>query len=352
MSRLQLDTTNLTRRDVILIAISAIVIVGVIVGLIIFFTGRSGPKVVNTPPPVATPTLIVLAGTATPSPEPPTVPATVGPTATLEPYQYTIQKNDTLLFILQQFGYRDLSIIPEVVQLNHMASADILPPPGSVLKIPRQTPTPGPSLTPTPQGATAGPTQDYTGCSPDHRCVSPDGRYWVHIVVSGDTILGIAYFYNSRPDDIFKANAITANTPLKIGQRLNIPILVTLTPTLTPTGGPDSTGTPTPTYAAPSLLAPSNGSSVPRGQPVILEWVASHPLDSGESYLVILHNTASGAETRYTTRSNSFQLPSELQPGLTSGPIAFEWQVVIIQGSATNVPPISGADPPWTFTWG
>jgi len=347
-SRFQRDP--LSRRDLLLIVISGIIIIGVIVGLIVFLTGHGTSLAKATPTLFQTPSPSPSLGTPTISDTPSDVP-TIGPTATLEPYQYTIQKGDTLGGIVQVFGYRDTSIYSEIVRLNNLPNENILPPAGSVLLIPRQTPTVGPSPSPTQEGATAGPTVDYHGCSPTNRCVSPDGQYWVHEVVSGDTVLSIAAAYDSRRDEINRVNGLTDTTFLRVGQVLNIPILVTLTPTLTPTGGLDSTATPLPTTSAPSLLAPLDGAKVNRTQTVILEWVAVHPLAVNENYLVIVKNTESGQESRYITRSNSYRLPDSLQPGLGQA-ASFEWRVVVIAGTNSNAAPISGQDAAWTFSWG
>ena len=341
----------LPRRDIILIIISAVVIIGVIVGLVIFLTGRQPDKIV-TPTQVVAVTSSPSPFLGTPSPSlPPTVAAITGPTATLEPYQYTIQQNDTLGGIVQVFGYRDTSVYPEIVRLNGMFSADILPPAGSVLLIPRQTPTEGPSATPTQEGATAGPTLDVHGCNPQNRCVSPDGQFWIHEVVSGDTILSIAFAYDSRRDEILRANGMTDNSFLSIGQSLRIPILVTLTPTLTPTGGPDSTATPSPTYSAPTLLSPLNGESVPRGDTVVLQWVTVHPLAVTENYVVVIRNADTGEESRFFTRANSLHLPVQFQPGLAQA-LHFEWQVGVVAGSSAGAAVLSGLGESWTFTWG
>lgn len=355
MSRIQFDSSSFSRRDLILVVISIIIIIGVVVGLIIFLVGNSSGRqnagVKLTLTPTASPVFAVSELPSSSPSGPPTETPTLAPTPTIEPYQYTIQTNDTMIAIIQLFGYRDLSVIPEIVRLNNLPNENILPPPGSVLLIPRQTPTPGPSATPTIEGTPPGPTQDYKGCSPNNRCVSPDGQFWVHEVTSGDTPLGIAFAYNSRVDAIMQANGLPANSPIYPGQKLNIPILVTLTPTLTPTGGLDSTATPTPTLNPPSLLAPADNASVASGQPVILQWIADHPLQPSESYLIILTNVASGQETRFVTRTNTFRLPSSLQPGLGGG-IQYQWQVLVINGSSTSSPVISGQDVKWTFKWG
>jgi LysM repeat protein len=343
---------QLPRRDIIMIIVSAVVIIGVIVGLVIFLTGRQPPKTVNPTQMAAITTSSPSPVLGTPSPSlTPTEAATAGPTPTLEPYQYTIQKNDTLGGIVQVFGYRDIGIYPEIVRLNNLPSADILPPPGSILLIPRQTPTEGPSATPTLEGATAGPTIDVHGCSPQNRCVSPDGRYWIHEVVSGDTILAIAFAYDSRRDQILLANNLCDSCPISVGQTILVPILITLTPTLTPTGGPDSTATPSPTYSAPTLLSPANGASVPRGTAAVLQWVTVHPLAANENYVIVVRNVQTGEESRFLTRANSFHLPSTLQPGLAQS-TQLEWQVGVVAGSNVGAAVLSGLAEAWTFTWG
>ena len=341
----------LPRRDIILIIISAVVIIGVIVGLVIFLTGRQPPKTA-TPTQVAVVTQSPNPILETPSPSlSPTIAATAGPTATLEPYQYTVQQNDTLGAIVQLFGYRDTSIYPEIVRLNGMFSADILPPAGSVLLIPRQTPTEGPSATPTQEGATAGPTLNVHGCSPQNRCVSPDGGFWIHEVVAGDTLLSIAAAYESRRDEINRVNGLTNESVLSIGQTIRVPILVTLTPTLTATGGPDSTATPSPTYSAPTLLSPSNGESVPRGETVVLQWVTVHPLAASENYVVVIRNADTGEESRFFTRANSLHLPAQFQLGLAQA-LHIEWQVGVVAGSSAGAAVLSGLGETWSFTWG
>jgi LysM repeat protein len=341
----------LPRRDIILIIISAVVIIGVIVGLVIFLTGREPDKIVtSTPVAVVTSSPSPFLGTPSPS-LPPTVAVTAGPTATLEPYQYTIQQNDTLGGIVQVFGYRDTSIYPEIVRLNNLPNENILPPAGSTLLIPRQTPTEGPTATPTQEGATAGPTVDVHGCNPQNRCVSPDGQFWLHEVIAGDTILAIAFAYDSRRDEILRANNLCEACPISIGQTLRIPILVTLTPTLTPTGGPGSTATPSPTYSAPTLLSPSNGESVPRGDTVVLQWVTVHPLAANENYVVVIRNADNGEESRFFTRANSLHLPAQFQPGLAQA-LHIEWQVGVVAGSSAGAAILSGLGETWAFTWG
>jgi LysM repeat protein len=351
-SKIEFDLASLSRRDVILIIISVSVILGVIVGLIIFLTqGSKRPtKAIPTVLPLATSSLVAVVA---PSPNlPPTLEATSGPTPTLEPYQYQVKKGETLFAIIQFFGYRDLAVVPELLLINGMASVNTPLHEGQILLIPRQTPTPGPSATPTILGTAPGPTQDYTGCSPSKRCTSPDGQYWIHDVKPGDTIVSIAFAYNSRQQDIFAANGLNASSLISLGQKLKIPILVTLTPTLTPTGSLDSTATPTPTLSPPSLLAPANNATIAHGQPVILQWATVHPLDGPQNYLVLVTNLSTGDEFRAVTRANIYHLPEDkLQPGIGQS-ARFEWQILVIVGSDPNAQPVSGLAGKWDFTWG
>lgn len=326
----------------------AVVISLAVVSLLLAGCGREQTTAAPMITPSTTPSL-------TPSPSgPPTLTPTPLPTATLEPYAYTVQPGETLYYIIQLFGYRDLSIVPEVLALNGMASENDPLRAGQVLLIPRQTPTPGPTPTPTP--TSSGPTPDpnvttvYTDCNPDNRCISPDGQYWIHIVQPGETVLVIAYEYDSTADAIRRANNLV-NDIIYPNQQLKVPILVTLTPTLTPTGGPNSTATPTPTLEPPSLLAPANGETIPRNRNVVFEWVTIHTLRANESYLLVLRNQNTGEESRFVTRSNAFRLPSSFQPGIGRS-VRFEWYVVIVNGNDPASPVISGSSTPQVFTWG
>jgi LysM repeat protein len=282
------------------------------------------------------------------------------PTATLEPYQYKVQAGDTLFAIIQVFGYRDLNVVPEVIRLNNMANENDLKADQTLL-IPRQTPTLGPTATEAPTlepgitptatiEVTAGPTVDYHGCNPDDNiCVSSDRQYYLHEVREGDSIASIAYDYGSLPDAVNKANGSPAF--IVPGQQIIVPILVTMTPTLTPTGGPGSTATPIPTLSPPSLLAPAKDEAFGRGDTIILQWVSVNALPANQYYMVIVRNTQTEQEHRATTHSNSYRLPNSLRPGIGQS-VQFEWRVVVVGSNATTAPPISGQGPPWTFTWG
>src|SRR5262249_23557510 len=80
---------------------------------------------------------------------------TVTPTTTETPgpYQHTIKEGDSLITIVQEYGYTDFSpepggIIDQIVRMNeNIPNADTLPGPGSIILIPRQTATPTPAST-------------------------------------------------------------------------------------------------------------------------------------------------------------------------------------------------------------
>ncbi|GAB4469286.1 MAG: hypothetical protein Kow00124_04380 [Anaerolineae bacterium] len=352
-------------RRLIFIGIGAVVLVIAIVGIILLLTGGETPTAEIT----ASPTSAAVATlTPTPSPAgPPTETPTPSPTATLEPLEYRVQQGDTLVAILCSVGYCYREIIPTVVALNGMTGENQPLIPGTVLLIPRATPTAGP--TPSPTGTpdagaspqTAQPTvegaaggtaaADLSQCGVENPCVSEDGRFWIHTVREGETVAGLAFAYGTRVNAILEANGLPQDPLIFPGNQLLIPILVTLTPTLTPTGGPDSTATPLPTLSAPTLLAPANGATLARGQSVVLQWVADRPLAEGTYYLVVVRRTDTGAEHRATTQSSIYRLPADLQPGLGES-LRYEWWVVVVSGPDPNAPMISGQGAASTFTWG
>jgi len=356
--KIRFDLTSFDRRQLPLLIGALVVIVAAVVGLILVLTGGKEPDVggsaistAATPPPSATPSLMPTLTLAGPTASSPPV-----ATATLEPYQYVVQPGDTLYYILGLFGYRELDVVPEVLALNNMSAENDLFADRTIL-IPRQTPTQGPTSTPTlTPGAgtpTADPniTPDYTDCSPEDRCLSPDGQYWLHTVRQDETCAQVAYLYDTTVPDVIRDNNLTQNCIIHPGQVLRVLIRVTLTPTLTPTGGPNSTPTPTPTLLPPMLLHPINEASIARSGNVVLQWVATEALNSNETYLVVLTDTSSGHEYRWTTRSNVYRLPIDLRPGAGQS-IIYQWQVVIVSGSSTESLIVSGQDGGRTFTWG
>ncbi len=361
--RIQFDFSAIDPRYRALIIGGVVIIVLAIVSLILFASKDPKPEVGA----VATPTLSPSSSPlASPSPAgPPTNPPTIAPTATLQPYEWTVQAGETLGFIIQQFGYRDFSVIPGILALNNLPNENAITE-GQILLIPRQTPTPGPTFTPTPTHnplvtpgtptATSTPaptiepgvTQDFSECSPENRCPSLDGQYWLHTVQAGDTVSSIARAYNSNVGCIREANGFVVADPLlTLGQQVNVCILVTLTPTLTPTGGPDATATATPLPHPPALLAPAKNAAIERGADVVLQWAAVRPLAQGQWYLILVRNHETGEEFKGTTRSNTYRVAAtQFQPG------TYDWQVAVIGSNSVNAPVISLPGEMRTFAWG
>ncbi len=351
------------RRSYILIGVVAVVLIAAIIGVILVLRSR-GDSIEVTPSAAAE---VVTTPTASQAPDVPAAEAPVdtptpAATATLEPYQHTVASGETLFFIIQLYGYRDLNVLPELLALNNMASENDPLTESEVLLIPRQTPTPGAQpetveeAAPTEGEASAesgeepaADSTDYSNCNLDNRCISPDGQYWVHIVQENETVAGLAYQYETRVSDIQEANGIT--DIIYLDQELRIPILITLTPTLTPTGGPDATPTPLPDEPAPSLLSPADDFTIPRGQAVILQWVANRALQDDDAYRITIRNSESGDEITQVTRSNALRVPAELQPGVGAS-ITYTWSVTIIAGENPGAAPVSSPSETWSFTWG
>jgi LysM repeat protein len=353
-SRYPVARRTLTPRQTLIAGGGLLLILALIVGAILWLAGRDDrPEDGAQGSPTARP------ATLTPSPSAVVTPTEVLPptlTPTLEPYTYTVQAGETLGFIIQLFGYRDFAVIPEVLALNNLASEnDIFE--GQLLQIPRQTPTPGPTADPSvaesdltqPPPSDGGAEGDFRGCDLTNRCISPDGQFWMHAVSEGETISGLAFAYDTTVPAIQQDNnAIEFIFP---GQILQIRILVSPTPTLTPTGGPDSTATLTPTYSPPTLLVPADGTTVARGANVVLQWVPIQPIRPEQSYLIVLRDEEGGEEYRYVTRANILRMPEERRPA-GGRSISYSWQVVIVNGATLNAPVIGGQGPAFTFTWG
>jgi uncharacterized protein YkwD len=178
-----------------------------------------------------TPTVTVTAtatGTSTPSLTPtitetPTVTLTATPS---EPFPYTIQEGDSLEGLSQRFN-----LGPDGPQLIYYENQELLEPTGGVIFVGQTIliPLPGsvlPTTTPIPPNLRSGTLIDYT-------------------VLPGDTLAGIAFKFNSLPDNIIEENELADPNALQAGQVLRIPVNL-----VTPTATLPSTSTPvTPTVA-------------------------------------------------------------------------------------------------------
>jgi uncharacterized protein YkwD len=194
----------------------------------LFATDTPTSTVTATATNTSTPTL-----TATIT-ETPTI--TVTPTPS-EPFEYTIQEGDSLEALAQRFnlGVDGPLLIYYANQEDMVANGGVIfvgqtitiPLPGSVL----------PTTTPIPGSVRSGTLIEYT-------------------VLPGDTLAGIAFKFNSLPDNIIEENGIEDANALQAGQILQIPVnLVTPTATLPSTSTPVSPTAPAGQATAASTSA-------------------------------------------------------------------------------------------------
>ncbi len=198
--------------------------------------------------------------------------------------------------------------------------------------------------------ATAQPTQPRPTATPTE--VLPI----THTVAAGEHLGILALLYDVSAEEIARANGITTESILSIGQELTIPRTVatpdysptpsavpsetpTPTPTLTPTPLPTATIDLPPTatplavrdYGQPLLLAPPDTASYTEQDTPLLNWTSVGILDEDEWYLVRLwYGPEFTRVTSQMTRTASWRLPPELYPG-PEGCAQFMWQVVVVR---------------------
>ena len=332
--------------------------------------GEASPTVENISSPSPAPTEPSLTPSATPSSQPevatPTLtptplPPTITPTAsdTPGPYEHTIQENETLGYIIQLYGYTDFDVIAEVVAINeNIPDADSLPGPGAVILIPRQTATPTLENSELTRVAQAGTPTAPSVILPVQTAIIQ------HIVVEGETIVGIAQQYATTLEVISQLNpdipffgcdfsiasgGPDCNPPLQVGQAVNVPA-PTPTPTLSPTPSGSETPTPTPTYRAPMVVSPPQGGNAPPIA-VRLEWVSVGVLQANEFYLVQVRDTTGGTEYVEVTRNTSLRLPDTLIPS-DGQPHAMEWTVRVAYPNDQGIyQPVGGSPATNRFQW-
>lgn len=322
------------------------------------------------PSPSLTPTSEFVTPTAplveTATPTPTAGPPTDLPTATETPgpYEHVMQQGETLGYIIQLYGYRDFSVIDEVVRINeNIRNADSLPGAGAVILIPRQTATPTPAdFTPPPDvaqvlGIGIAPTSPSTGLNVDAPIIQ-------HTVVEGQTIVDIAVNYHTtlevlstlNPDINFSgcnfsipSGGPNCNPFLRIGQIVMVPA-PTPTPTLSPTPSGNETATATPTYAPPVVISPPQAANVPPGV-FELEWVSVGVLQPDEAYLVQVTDTVTGEVYNNVTRSTSLLLPESLVPKDGQAHL-MTWTVSVAKPNEAGVyRVVSGLPEQRQFTW-
>src|SRR6185436_14802028 len=131
--------------------------------------------------------------------------ASITPTVseTPGPYEHIIKEGDSLITIVQEYGYTDSSsapggIIDQIVSVNdNVPNADTLPGPGSVILIPRQTTTPTPAST-----EAAAIMLATNAASIPNVQFSEETTIMDYTVQSGDTIISIAQEHNLTIEQI------------------------------------------------------------------------------------------------------------------------------------------------------
>lgn len=344
----------------------------------VLMTDTPTPDITLTPSPTPdfTPTLTQAVIMLTPvqiATQPPVAPEnqpTVPPQLPTEgPYVHVIKEGETLGYILQlqPWGYPpfDPAIIQTVLAINpDMRSADILPPPGTELLIPRRTPTPVPVGLEMTQTVVARMGLETIG---NGLAVPPGTTFGCHDVEEGDTIVGIADIYNTSLEMLSALNqnlnwagcnftqfsgGPSCNPLISIGQCINVPLPTpTPVPTATPSG--NETATPTPTFAPARPVYPPEGAVAPAGI-FALQWVSVGILRESEFYLVELQDVTPGITAQpwlQVTRETSIMLPASLIPadGQTH---QFQWRVSVARQDASGAYAYIGGIGAWrNFQW-
>jgi LysM repeat protein len=285
----------------VLLAIGAGVVYAVLQG-----TG----KVVEPTPtitPSLTPTITVTpTTTSTPTPEPTATP--------LPPIEYTIASGDTCNAIAFTFGVS----VSSIIQLNNLPAACDTLIVGNKLLIPQPTPTP-----------TAQPSQTLSAAeATDVACDK-----YEYIVLSGDTLTGIARNFNVSPDSIKSYNGLASDVVFE-GMPLVIPLCERL-----PTPGPTPTPTTPPPYASPNLLLPADGAVFSAANDsVTLQWASVGTLRENEAYAVTIEDLTEGEGrklTEYVT-DTKFIVPSSFRP-VDNVPHVLRWYIIPVRQTGTAI---------------
>lgn len=245
---------------------------------------------------------------ATDTPEPTATP-TPRPTATsLPPVQtqttHIVQSGETLVGIATQYGVT----VQQLESLNSLSNNALIRP-GDPIKVPvLRVPTPLPS------SDAAKSTMAYT-------------------VQQGDTVASIAVQFGSRVDTILSTNSMDANTIIRPGDVLRVPVENVPDSVLDSTNVVEpSTGGPTEVYAAPQLIGPTDGVILSRDEPILLRWASVDLLADQEYYvLLIVPNAGSTREIQpIWTKANSHRLDTEFAP--PPGESAeYSWYVSVVR---------------------
>jgi LysM repeat protein len=303
----------------------------------------------------------------------------------------TAQEGDTVYGMAIRCGHQDLAIVDTILDINDMDSPTELQL-GQVLEIPWPTPTPGgppteaPASSDTGDGETGAVLPDgadqvaVVSDVPVNEFGTPDllatyqtaeptlrpGQAW-HTVQSGETIMGIAYDYDTSVETLSQINpeipflqcdfgelygGPNCSVMLIEGQQLRVPVpLPTFTFTPSPEGTLTPTPTPTATFNAPYLVAPEDGAHFNADQMVTVRWNGTGTLASNERYLVRVQDVDTGNEYTATVTGQTYVLPGGWQPS-DRNRHTFEWTVAVATvDDSMNVLTEDHATDPRQFTW-
>lgn len=295
-------------RRIVAVAAGVVVLLLAAVGLLL----RSQAA---TPPPTPTLTFTATAPpTNTPTPPPPTSTPSVTPTprpteTPIPPTKYTVRPGDSLGSIATRFS----TTIEALQAFNGLGQSDVIQV-GQVIQIPAAGATPAPTTT-------ARATETFVP--------GPTPGTVLHVVQTGDTLLGISLKYGVPMNVIQKANDIKDPESIQAGQQLVIP----LGPVGSPTTGPQPTPTGPPKYSAPLLLSPPSGQTFEgNDEPILLQWASVGILRQNEYYVVSLEQVEGGAPPAiFRTRATGWHIPVELFPKPTDSHRVFSWQVRVVR---------------------
>jgi LysM repeat protein len=307
----------------------------------------------DTEAPTATPSLTpTVPPTATPSPTP-----TEPPTATATPdtnKYYTVGLGDSLMVIGDSTGidWR------QIAQLNNI-TIDTMLHPGDKLLLPDS------SNSPTPEANTSTPVPPDNTPTP-----VPAARSTTYTVQFGDSFAGIAEQFGLTWEEVARANGMNQDSMLQPGQQLVIPAPGAPQPTDTPfptyTPAPKPTSTPpgptaspvppAPSFPAPALTSPSDGTPFQGGEHFIeLTWQPVDGLPPGAVYQVKIQYLSGGVqqESFFNVAGSSLQVPKTLwnqadQPGRQ-----YTWNVTAVQPGpgGASVTQLSQPSATHSFTW-
>lgn len=243
--------------------------------------------------------------TVTPTPAPtPTPPPVTSETVLLK---HVVESGETLLSIALQYDVT----VEEIQQANGLTNELIRV--GDELTIP--------IVRENTASANAGPTGNFA-----------------YTVEDGDTLISISLKFGSTVEDIQAANSLAGNALIRPGDTLIIPVQgvppEALQPTPVPTVAAEA-GAPEPTlvvYQEPRLIAPPDGATVARTEPVLLQWASVGILQPNEWYVVQLLERSPGARPLSTawTKQTSYRLGAELAPA-EGGSAEYDWLISVVR---------------------